>query len=231
MFFPSHFSHFLPLTLCIKTRQSLSRHSLRSRAGDRVRCYIYLSTRPCSLFPLSGPALFDPTKPYSIECIPCRSTVCYIHPRYETWTNCPQLYRQPVGRGFWQERDEGSLLCTASRGEIPKKSGRIAWITPSNALVQDAGNRLLGAISVDMIRRVMPWEAEPRALTTVPRELTSFDPEIGRASGSEKQLIAHVNTFNTSQHKFHTASLILIPSTLNNLAKDLAEGDRTKWSD
>ncbi|KAH6990660.1 hypothetical protein BKA56DRAFT_726782 [Ilyonectria sp. MPI-CAGE-AT-0026] len=142
-----------------------------------------------------------------------------------------QLYRQPVGRGFWQERDQSSLLCTASRGEILKKGGRIAWITPSNALVQDACNRLSGAISVDMIRRVMPWEAELRALTTVPRKLISFDPEIGRASGSEKQLIAHVNTFNTSQHKSHTASPILIPSALNNLAKDLAEGDRTEWSD
>ncbi|KAL6413748.1 hypothetical protein AUP68_03275 [Ilyonectria robusta] len=68
-----------------------------------------------------------------------------------------------------------STLCTAICREILKKGGRIAWITPSNALVQDAYNRLSKAIPDKTIRRVMPWEAELHALTTLPRQLASFE--------------------------------------------------------
>lgn len=109
VFFPSHFSHFLPLTLCIITRQSLSRHSLRSSAGDRVRCYIYISRqdlalslsplRPCIVRP--GKALLYRVHPLSANCMSHPSPIRNL-------ANYPQLYRQSVGRGSWQERDEGS---------------------------------------------------------------------------------------------------------------------------
>ncbi|KAH6977327.1 hypothetical protein BKA56DRAFT_674146 [Ilyonectria sp. MPI-CAGE-AT-0026] len=108
------------------------------------------------------------------------------------------------------------------------ESGKIAWIAPSNALVQDACERLAKAAPGKTVRRMLPWGAELGNLTTIPPKPRQIITE-KRASKPEIRLATHVNRLSAAH--FASVQPSMIPSSMSNLAHEMAKEDEVNWDD
>ncbi|KAL6411469.1 MFS monocarboxylate transporter [Ilyonectria robusta] len=102
------------------------------------------------------------------------------------------------------------------------ESGKIAWIAPSNASVQDACERLAKATPEKTVRRMLPWAAELGNLTTTPPKPRQIVTE-KRLSMSETKLATYVNKLSAA--RFASVQPSMIPSSMSNLAHKMAKED------
>ncbi|KAF7561581.1 hypothetical protein G7046_g2535 [Stylonectria norvegica] len=118
----------------------------------------------------------------------------------------------------------GTTICQS----IMKTEHRIAWITPSNGIVQDAYDRLVEANPAKRTGRMLPWTAELNSLLTLPREAPVV-PVSKAGSASDQEMATHVN--KAVKSRFDTTMPSKIMLSMSHNARGIAEANPDAWAD
>ncbi|KAF7547405.1 hypothetical protein G7Z17_g7737 [Cylindrodendrum hubeiense] len=121
----------------------------------------------------------------------------------------------------------GAKICDLILASSPKR--RIAWISPSDDLVDNACNRLTAANPNATVRRILPWKAEYKNLTDLPPQPQPIDISRDGASPSELKMAKHLNFH--AMKRFNSLHPSRIETSMSNLAGSIAKKNRRSWFD
>ncbi|KAI5467348.1 hypothetical protein BGZ63DRAFT_419061 [Mariannaea sp. PMI_226] len=118
----------------------------------------------------------------------------------------------------------GGDICRA----VMARDDKVVWIAPSNALVQDACERLAMANPGKIVKRMLPWKREFDFLTTIAQEPAVENPASGKGiTSSDKALARHVNWFRIMEYDAKSPSRI--EASMSQFAKSIAESNAETW--